>query len=312
MKKQQELVCSFDALEYLKELFYNTEDLEKFNDEEWKKLNISLNLFYGLKRENNTQWKSQFKNAIKCKTENNKLNNISIDKFDKLEAKEIIKKAFDKKKDINEKIDCLRNNLHPKLTIIYEAPPYLLLIKEKKDGTDEIAFVAEFILDDKCRSPYSNAIRGCFKNKENEISKILRDNECGFFDVIPIPLPINSDLRNKWATEDKFVFNGKRIFVYFFEWALENYIMKFKISTKEKHKIALGVPLNNAITLYEYYAQQKEVKFCNNQNILFNAPHSVNFENKKTGLWIHPFKNCIISISNTPNADLMKLAFDLN
>ena len=88
--------------------------------------------------------------------------------------------------------------------------------------------------------------------------------------------------------------------------------MKFKISTKEKHKIALGVPLNNAITLYEYYAQQKEVKFCNNQNILFNAPHSVNFENKKTGLWIHPFKNCIISISNTPNADLMKLAFDLN
>ena len=169
MKKQQELVCSFDALEYLKELFYNTEDLEKFNDEEWKKLNISLNLFYGLKRENNTQWKSQFKNAIKCKTENKKLNNISIDKFDKLEAKEIIKKAFDKKKDINEKIDCLRNNLHPKLTIIYEAPPYLLLIKEKKDGTDEIAFVAEFILDDKCRSPYSNAIRGCFKNKENEI-----------------------------------------------------------------------------------------------------------------------------------------------
>ena len=47
-----------------------------------------------------------------------------------------------------------------------------------------------------------------------------------------------------------------------------------------------------------------------NKKIAFNDPHSIELKNKKSGLWIHPFKNCVISTSNTPNAELMKLAFD--
>lgn len=314
MKKQKEIIYQLEDLKYLFQLFYNIND---FDLVDWEKLNKSLNLFYGLKSENNEQWKKEFKDSLKCKGQKTKegkqkFTDISSDDFNNFEVEEIIKKAFEKKKDIKNKLDIFYQcELKFKSTIIYEAPPYMLSVREN-DGTPKNEFVAEFILDDTCSSPYSNAIRGCFENENEKISEILRNNECGFFDVIPIPLPINSDLRNQWATEEKFVIDGKRIFLHFFEWAVINYKLKDKISTNKKHKIALGIPLNNAITLYENYTPIGILEFGEheNQKVLFNDSHSIDFKNKKIGLWIQPFKNCIISTSNTPNAELMKLAFD--
>ena len=315
MKKQKiQTIYDIDDLNYLKKLFYKFENLEQVNSE---KLNKSLNLFYGLTSEDNEKWKNEFKDSIKRKAEKSKEGkqkfiNVSQSDFEKIEAKEIIRQAFLKKNSIKQELKFLYSTLSAfRYTIIYEAPPYLLSLEEK-DGTVKNEFIAEFILDDKCSSPYSNAIRGCFNNEETRILDILTKNDCGFFDVIPIPLPINSNLRNQWATEEKFVFNGKRIFVHFFEWAIENYIKQAKISKGEKHKIAIGIPLNNAITLYEYFATKKNVEFGRQENkkIAFNDPHSIELNDKKSGLWIHPFKNCVISTSNTPNAELMKLAFD--
>ena len=304
-----------DDLNYLKELFYN---IENYSEIEKEQLNKSLNLFYGLASDNNNKWKKNFKDVIKGKggisnSGKQKYTKISKAEFDQVTTQIIIEKALEKKKDIKNKLKKLYKSEKPfKTTIIYEAPPYLLSIKEK-NGSPNNKFVAEFILDDNCSSPYSNAIRGCFNNEKEPILDILRSNECGFFDVIPMPLPINSDLRNMWATEDKFVIKGKRIFVHFFEWGIENYIKQAEISKDKKHRIAIGIPLNNAITLYEHFAAKKIVKFgCHkNQKISFNDPHSIDFKkDKKPGLWIHPFKNCVISTSNTPNAELMKLAFD--
>jgi hypothetical protein len=315
MKKQKiQTMYNIDDLNYLKNLFYKFEKLEDVNSE---KLNKSLNLFYGLTSKNNEDWKEEFKDSIKRKAEKSKEGkqkfiNVSPNDFKEIETKEIIKQAFLKKNSIKQQLKSLYANKSTfKSTIIYEAPPYLLSIMEK-DGSLNNEFVAEFILDDKCSSPYSNAIRGCFNNKETQILDILTKNDCGFFDVIPIPLPINSNLRNQWATEEKFVFDGKKIFVHFFEWAIENYIKEAEISKDEKHKIAIGIPLNNAITLYEHFAPTKIVKFGKHKNhkITFNDPHTIDLKNKKSGLWIHPFKNCVISTSNTPNAELMKLAFD--
>jgi len=312
MKKQKiQTMYNIDDLNYLKNLFYKFEKLEDVNSE---KLNKSLNLFYGLKSVDNEDWKEEFKDSIKRKAEKSKEGkqkfiNVSPKDFEIIEAKEIFKQAFLKKNSIKQQLKSLYANKSTfKSTIIYEAPPYLLSIMEK-DGALNNEFVAEFILDDKCSSPYSNAIRGCFNNEATRILDILTKNDCGFFDVIPIPLPINSNLRNQWATEEKFVINGKRIFVHFFEWAIENYIIEVKISKGEKHKIAIGIPLNNAITLYEHFAPTKIVEFGNHK-IIFNDPHTIDLINKKSGLWIHPFKNCVISTSNTPNAELMKLAFD--
>jgi len=313
MKKQKiQTIYDIEDLNYLKKSFY---EFENWDQVEQEKLNKSLNLFYGLNSEDNKQLKKQFKDALKkvksiSKTGKKQFEDINRYEFKEIELKEILIAAFEKKKDIKTKLDALYNDKEFNSTIIYEAPPYLLSIKDQ-GGTAKTEFVAEFILDEECSSPYSNAIRGCFDDQKSSITTILENNKCGFFDVIPMPLPINSNLRNQWATEEKFVFNGKRIFVHFFEWAIENYIQA-KISEGEKHKIAIGIPLNNSITLYEHFATKKNVEFGvhENQKISFNDPHSIELKNKKSGLWIHPFKNCVISTSNTPNAELMKLAFD--
>jgi len=267
MKRQTKMTYEPDDLFYLKELFYN---IENYSEIEKEQLNKSLNLFYGLASDNNNKWKKNFKDVIKGKggisnSGKQKYTEISQKEFDKVSPKIIIKKALEKKADINKKLKKLYDGKQFKRTIIYEAPPYLLSIKEK-NGSLNNEFVAEFILDNNCSSPYSNAIRGCFDNENEPILNILTSNKCGFFDVIPMPLPINSDLRNMWATEDKFVIKGKRIFVHFFEWGIENYIKQAEISKDKKHRIAIGIPLNNAITLYEYFAAKKIVKFGCHKN----------------------------------------------
>jgi hypothetical protein len=307
-------IYEIDDLNYLKDLFYN---FEEFNQVNLGKLNKSLNLFYGYKAENIEHWKNEFKDVIKKKGAISKIGkqkyvDTNTDEYKSITTKTIIEKAFEKKTDIKCKLNNLYESNFFNKTIIYEAPPYLLSIKES-DGTAKTEIISEFILDNECNSPYSNAIRGCFDDKNSSINSILKKNNCGFFDVIPMPLPINSDLRNKWATEDRFLISGKRIFVHFFEWALDNYKRKVNISDKQKHKIAIGIPLNNAITLYENYASNEIVEFGyhQNQKILFPEPHSIEFKNKKLGLWVHQFKNCVISTSNTPNSELMKLALDV-
>jgi hypothetical protein len=300
-------------LNYLKKLFYEFEELGQVDSEN---LNKSLNLFFGLNSENNDHWKTQFKDSIRkvkiiSETGKKQFEKITTTDLKKIKSEEIFSVAFEKKNEIKNKLDNLYHNNVISSTIIFEAPPYLLSLFDL-EGEVKTEFTAEFILDNECSSPYANAIRGCFSDQNSSITKILKNNDCGFFDVIPMPLPINSNLRNKWATEERFVFEGKRIFVYFFEWAIEFYKLKAEISNEQLHKIAIGIPLNNAITLYEKLAPQEFVEFGNhdNQKILFNEPHSIGFANKKLGLWIHQFKNCVISTSNTPNAELMKLAFN--
>jgi hypothetical protein len=305
---------NLDELNYLKTAFYDIDDIGRVD---MCKLNKSLNLFYGLKPDPNPSWKSFFKGVVKLNNGKSKkgkqsYEDVAIADFNNLKPEEIIKVVFDKKKDIKDKLNCLyKNEQNFKSTIIYEAPSFLSILT-KKDDTLKCEFVAEFILDDICSSPYANSIRGCFGEQETKMIDLLKKYDCGFFDVIPMPLPINSDLRNRWATDDKFKFNNKRIFVHFFEWAVEQYKTKAKISNEQKHKIAVGIPLNNAITLYENYAPNRNVEFGEhaNQIITFNTPHSINLNHKKNGLWLHPFKNCVISTSNTPNAELMKLALE--
>lgn len=306
MNKKNKLNYSEEDLECLRKIFYDFSDYSMNQNE----INKGLNLFYGFDPDEKPTWKKAFKEVIKKKV-GEKLLNISSKELSEIDAAVIISNAFIKKSYIIEKTNKLNwIPLKNEKTIIYEAPPYLL-IREEENGMFNYNFVAEFILDDNCTSPYSSAIRSCFDNKKSPIIEILNDNNCGFFDVIPMPLPINSNLRNEWATDDKFLIQNKRIFVHFFEWALDNYMKKIEsINSTEKHKIALGIPLNNAISLYEYYCEI-DLKF-GDKEIGFNAAHSVQFKKKKLGLWIHSFKNCIISTSNTPNGELMKLAFDFN
>lgn len=293
------------ALEALRRVFYpeNRNTYPSKDD-----INLGLNLFYNNRElvKDSTAWVNSFKMSIKTNEGPiGKKKEISKKQLDILNPYEIINHAFHKRK----KNDILLESLFSKLicvnqTIIYEAPPYRLLL----DIDGQQKFDGDYILDEKCDSAYAKAINKCFGG-QSSVSEVLTQNNCGFFDVIPIPLPINSDLRKSWATDRKFVINGKRIFVHFFEWARDSYLKMIPRSPAKGHKLAIGIPLNNSITLYEYYSSN-ELMFGKTK-IEFNAPHTFNMENKKPGLWFHPYKNCVIDTSNNPNGELMKLAFDI-
>jgi hypothetical protein len=313
----QEVQCPEELLPIFK-CFYQNLNMEVPDDR--NNLNVGLNLFFGnfkeiTKIKNNEKWKDFFKKSIKEKYET--LDKNGNDKFklkdpakgvlDNWQSVDYINKAREKWLVIDDSLKTYFENLElVEKTLIYEAPPYLLSI----DKSGNLNFEAEFIFDERCSSPYVNAIKNCF-NMENRkaISEILIENNTGFFDVIPIPIPINSDLREKWATEDKFVINGKRIFVHFFEWALKIYLRKLKSIDLVNHKFAIGIPLKNAVTLYEYAEGNADwpIRGAN-----FCALHEFNEANKKqVGLWVQRYKNCIIGSSNTPSGDLMKLAFGM-
>lgn len=314
--KDPKLKCLFKCF------YYNLEN-------DTTTLNIALNVFFGnfneiqnIKELNNEDWQEYFKSSIKERysvtkkgVTKYKLKDPDPDIIGKLDINDYIKPAKNKWNEIKKSLNCYfiklnNNNNNVEKTLIYEAPPYLLSIDKKKN----INFEAEFIFDENCSSPYVNAIRKCFnKNKVYNLSDILIEKNVGFFDVIPIPIPINSDLREQWATDQKFKINKKRIFVYFFEWALEIYLFRLgKKSINVNHKIAIGIPLKNAVSIYEH-AQNKAKwpRFKLDRN--FCDAHNFNETNKKPdGLWVQPYKNCIIGSSNTPSGDLMKLAFEIN
>jgi hypothetical protein len=304
--KNKQSTYTRDNLLLLKEIFYSQME---YAGDGCSKINIGLNLFYGNPAEDTEQWKSAFRDGVKKPVGKTKKGDLKLDgfpskEFKALSVQPIIDATLMKAKDIKKKLVVLYDGTTFNKTVIYEAPPYLLCMD--KTSSD---FVAEFILDKRCTSPYANAINSCFNAPEKaSVVDTLRTNTCGFFDVIPMPLPINSALRNLWATDERYLIDGKRIFVHFFEWAFEKYLEQASVVTTGPHQLAVGIPLNNSITLYEHYESHGPLVF-NGINIDFNAPHSIPFSDKKLGLWINPFKNCIIASSNTPTADLMKLAF---
>lgn len=316
-----------ESLRYLFKCFYS--DLDSDFDKD-KILNMGLNLFFGNfddinKIQDNINWTENFKNSIREKyeviktnkdgkpTTKYKLKDPSKETLGSLTTNDYIGKAKDQWLNIRKELDNYFDEIKKPInkTLIYEAPPYLLSIVENSDPV-ETNFEAEFIFHPDCSSPYVNAIKNCFDNKEDTISDILAKNGVGFFDVIPIPIPINSDLRTLWAVDEKFIIECKRIFVHFFEWALKIYIFKLgdRID-KKKHKIAIGIPLKNAVTLYEYHSEKPDW-FVDNyfSCINFSERHSFDPKNKKPdGLWLQQYKNCIIGSSNTPSGQLMKIAF---
>jgi len=297
---------SLKQLLILKEMFYTDMVYEGDNAE---RFTSALNLFYGYPADTTPHWKEAFKKVVKKPSKSNEKGvQVSQTEFKAVPVELIIGSALAKGRDIKQKLKSLYFGTEFRRTLIYEAPPYSLLIQDPSKP-EEGELVAKFILDERCGGPYANAILNCFKSPaKSSVHQSLRANHCGFFDVIPIPLPINSELRNLWATDERYLIDGKRIFVHFFEWAVEKYIDQVSIVSTKPHRLAVGIPLNNAITLYEHYEAHGPLVFKGNK-IEFNAPHSLPFSAKKVGLWIHAFKNCIISRSNTPTGDLMELAF---
>ena len=316
-----------DLKNLFKYFYYNLDDS---NTSYQETVNSALNLFYGnfdISREveSGEHWKRNLKNSIRERYEVFKIgkDGIEVNTFklkdpskgilDKLETEDYLQAAKGKWISVKESLDIYFADLKKRgvfKTLVYEAPPYLMSIDDK----GHTKFEAEFIFDDNCTSPYANAIKKCFDAPlKSRVQDVLIETSTGFFDVIPIPMPINSDLRQAWATDEKFRIDGKRIFVHFFEWAIKIYLFKLNGSViNHSHKLAFGIPLKNAITLYEYSRSNKDW-FCELTGFHeynFLQTHDLSAFAPEEGLWLQIYKSCIIGSSNTPSGSLMKIAFD--
>lgn len=308
-----------ENLKCLKACFY-----EHFEDND-PRLNIALNVFFGNDPNNEETWIESFKQKIieltVKRSESEKVTitrkEISAKNLKNIDPKKIIQEGRQKWINIKLSLNDFLENLKKKLgdnkleqTLIYEAPPYKITYNPDEDN-ESITFVASFIFEGTCSSAYAQSIKDWSNEKYVNPSKILAKQKTGFFDIIPIPIPINSELRTLWATDDKFLIEGKRIFIHFFEWAVEDYLDRLKdsgIEVSDDHKVAIGVPLNNAVTLYEYYELQKP----EDKGLLKELLTPNNFKTKNkiyNGIWLQHYKSSIISPGNKPLGKLIENAF---
>ena len=317
-KLKEQYTYSKKDLNCLKACFYKNLKNDEIT------LNIGLNVFFGNKPENNDKWKESFKERIIQLTEKRleseevtiARNEISKQNLAKIKPKKIIEEGRDKWEKIKVELKHYLTNLNKQLkkcslerTLIYEAPPYKITYSIDTKSTK---FISRFIFDDNCSSAYAQSIKDWAKCNENP-SLILAKKTTGFFVVMPFPIPISSELRKSWATDDIFFINGKRIFMHFFDWAVENYLerlIKMGITVSEEHKVAIGIPLNNAVTLYEYYeSNSHEAKGLLKELLTPNHFKTKDIDISLTGMWLQHYKSSIIGPSNTPLGKLIENAF---
>jgi hypothetical protein len=96
------------------------------------------------------------------------------------------------------------------------------------------------------------------------LEELFKDKRVLFLDLIPVPLPkIDSELRKKWSTDDKFFIDGRPRVISFLEASFE-YVLKFaeqrgtKISFDKEVQIALMMPANSALGIINYYINKPE------------------------------------------------------
>jgi hypothetical protein len=198
--------------------------------------------------------------------------------------------------------------------ITLESPP--LKINQQNE------YIGQYIFNENRIGTYYETIKKVFDNNVNiDLIQKFIDNRIGFFDIIPIPLPFDSDIRKRWASEEIFCINSKPLTVYLFEWALENFIKKSEAKITAELKFAIGMPTNTSVSILDYYSSNelslkdldlheeqksiklKSLKVTNNNKTKGRYPNLI-------GMTLPLFKSNVIDSSNYPNTELIKLAFN--
>ena len=322
-----------ECLNALKAYFY--EDLST-NPKKNDIINLALNYFFeGIYDSKNESWKEKYNKVITEDSEN-KILKVKVPK-NTIPVKDLEEETRNYWKKINELNEDLirarvKKNEVIEKTLIYEAPPFHITRKDKKELYTYKYYPNYYILYKNASGTYVGTIKSTFGQKTSDIQDILINNKCGFFDIIPVPLPIDRSLRDKWIKNECYIFDNKHILVHFFEWALIEYYKKNVISITKKinHNFAVALPVLSSIPLYDYYkddfciAKNKvtgnfEIKDFNSLNLLnyeleltFRICIENNSSQRKKGKWLQLYKTCTIGASNYPEAYLIKHAFDLS
>jgi hypothetical protein len=185
--------------------------------------------------------------------------------------------------------------------IVYEAPPY-----PKKNKLN-------YLLLDEAEGPYVKAITNSslsvdYRNERN-LQNILLDNSILFFDLLMMPIPIDSKLRRKWSTCDSFKINDKQLPVVLLELNLKHFKVKLNNKLNLTPTFALGMPHLTALSIYNYISgnKNKELSEIGIESLtkLNTAKVKKTIPNKVVPL----FKSCFVNISNNPDAELLNNAF---
>ena len=164
------------------------------------------------------------------------------------------------------------------------------------------------------KGPYYIPLNNAFKGEKAELIDALISNKVLFFDLLTIPLPISSDLRKGWSTEEFYNIAGKQLPVFLLEVAFEHFDLKNKINDA---KIAIMMPTKTSSSIYNYYEQikSKDDLYCLKERLTakscwneINDYHQTIITNGKC---FNYYKSNTISGSNTPDVDLLKYALNI-
>lgn len=198
--------------------------------------------------------------------------------------------------------------------IVSEAPPIIL----NKKGEMEIKYILDPAI--KNGGNYRNEIYKAFNKSKsgitaNDLKETLIENNVGFIDLIPIPLPFNSKLRMKWSTNKKFEIDGKPLPLVLLEIAFD--VIFSTIQIRPNVKICFMMPVNTSMGIIDYSMKKKYD--INSGNIFI--PHERIYANNSVtkslttmrdlkSLVLPLHKRNSISSGNTPNYLLIKNALE--
>jgi hypothetical protein len=229
--------------------------------------------------------------------------------------------------EYNDYLDLLKHKLqvsNSKLNkvIVYEAPPYI----SNMEPHEKYFFTS-------ASKKYSEPIRKCFDpndvHKAFSLKEFLVYFEIGFFDISIVCLPLSSEIRKKWNTEDDFKIGNKQISVILFEIGLEHFLNGIEFQIEEHPLFAIGMPVNTSAGIFEYYSQKlfKVYKDPTKDDLYFDSGKkdelkisidlgvtnttSTFIKRNAKGTTFPLFKSNIVN-SGYPNTDLMKNAFNLD
>ena len=301
-------------------------------------INIALNYFYSGKfDESSNYWTKMYSSSVQELVEGRYVKSSKKYSFDAPTLEIQTREAWKKIKQDIKTLQIKRVKGKIEKTIVFEAPPFHLerINLERDPTTEDFVFYHNyFILNEDAEGTYVSTIKNAFcqENENPSIQEILIKNNCDFFDIIPVPLPINYKLREKWLDNEKnnFSISGKNLIVHLFEWALIDYYIRNKANLIKliDHKFAIGIQIASSIAIYDYYTKThcivykldeysvipfEEIELSNHElQLTFNICKENVISNRPKGKWLQPYKTCIIGGSNYPDAFLLKNAFDIN
>ena len=203
-----------------------------------------------------------------------------------------------------------------KYLIISEAPP----IKWSKGDILKTNYI--FDINNKSVGVYRDEPFLAFEGKNNQtILDVFKNQKVGFLDLLPIPIPLSSTLRSRWASEEKFRINNKALTVLLLEWAIEYFLIecnKRKIILAADLKICFMMPGNTSMSIFNYFeTKPKEGLFFGSvfipNDVIVKTNHGLKeryFKQlSKTNLPLYKINGC--GSGNIPKKELIQNAFDL-